>query len=158
MDIQLPACGNFFPHSLPIRLIWTDSLETFCSQALPASCQTHHALRVHQQQVFRQAAVHASQHVLSWVGRALPDQEVSIPDQESLCVPSAHTAVVPCLSAELLLIWGHGSSAARRAWPLVLQDLGTCSCSRCTGPNGAATRLVKLQSVLKRPYTNSGVP
>lgn len=59
---------------------------------------THHSLWIHQQQVFGQATVHPSQHVLARVSGALPDQEVSVPDQESFCVPSAHAAVIPRLS------------------------------------------------------------
>lgn len=117
------------------------------------SCSlTHHSLWVHQQQVFGQATVHASEHILSWVGSALTDQEVPVPDQKPLCVPSAHAAMIPRLPAELILVRGHRSPTAWRTGPLVLQNLCACSSSRCTGPDSSSTCLVKLQGVLKGPY------
>lgn len=116
-----------------------------------ALCHTHHSLWIHQQEVFRQATVHTSQHVLARVSGALPDQEVSVSDEESFGVPSAHAAMVPRLSAELLLIGCYRGSAAWRTGPLVLQDLGATSCSRGSGPSSSGTCLVKLQGIFKWP-------
>lgn len=112
---------------------------------------THHSLWIHQQQVFGQATVHPGQHVLARVSGALPDQEVSVSDQESFCVPSAHAAVIPRLSTELVLVWCYRGSAARRTGPLVLQDLGDPSCSSGRGPGSSGTCLVKLQCILEGP-------
>lgn len=114
-------------------------------------CYTHHSLWIHQQEVFGQATVHTSQHVLARVSGALPDQEVSVSDQESFCVPSAHAAVIPYLSTELFLIRCHRGSATWRTGPLVLQDLGTTSCSSGSGPTSSGTCFMKLQGILEGP-------
>lgn len=119
-----------------------------------ALCHTYHSFWIHQQEVFGQATVHTSQHVLARVSGALPDQEVSVSDEESFGVPSAHAAMVPCLSTELLLIWCHRGSTARRTGPLVLQDLGATNCRSGSGPSSSCTCLVKLQGIFKGPLMN----
>lgn len=126
------------------------NVENLCCWNSFALCHTHHSLWIHQQEVFGQATVHTGQHVLARVGGALPDQEVSVSDQESFCVPSAHAAVIPCFSTELFLIWCHWGSATWRTGPLVFQDLGATSCSS-GGPSSSGTCLMKLQGILEGP-------
>lgn len=63
---------------------------------------THHALRVHQQQVLGLPALQAGEHVLARRGRAFPHQEVPVELQQGLGLPPVQLPVEPGLPSELL--------------------------------------------------------